>query len=262
MEASSDTQITWRFYFLLFSFQFPLSTFIVPPEQQHHAERRGLATTVYEPLLRAPAYKQLIDLFVPSFKPAPSFASSPTTRISQAAMAHTSAHFAIVLAVLLSLSCSAIAGRRGLIASGASSVRRYQASSTLASSNRALTGSCALRADVSSTYQSFTFTSSVAGIPIGKSATVTAAGFYRLSTGALVKAIPCTAKADTATGTWSCNANGGAQLTSAYVPINPIEPLKSAGVFTSPSSFYFSVNVDGVEVKGNVVASVGQYYLQ
>ncbi|CAI5511035.1 unnamed protein product [Closterium sp. Naga37s-1] len=140
--------------------------------------------------------------------------------------------------------------------------RADQASSTLASSNRALTGSCALRADVSSTYQSFTFTSSVAGIPIGKSATVTAAGFYRLSTGALVKAIPCTAKADTATGTWSCNANGGAQLTSAYVPINPIEPLKSAGVFASPSSFFFSVNVDGVEVKGNVVASVGQYYLQ
>ncbi|CAI5477590.1 unnamed protein product [Closterium sp. Yama58-4] len=164
-------------------------------------------------------------------------------------MAHTFAHFAIVLAVLLSLSCSAIAGRRELIASGATAVKRYVASaSTLASSNRALTGSCSLRADV------------VAGIPVGKSATVTAAGFYRVSTGALVKAIPCTAKADTATGTWSCDADGGAQLTSAYVPIDPISV--SAGVYASPSSFYFSVKVDGVEVKGKVVASIGRYYVQ
>ncbi|CAI5477602.1 unnamed protein product [Closterium sp. Yama58-4] len=178
-------------------------------------------------------------------------------------MAHTFAHFAIVLAVLLSLSCSAIAGRRELIASGATAVKRYVASaSTLASSNRALTGSCSLRADVTSTYQSFTYTLSVAGIPVGKSATVTAAGFYRVSTGALVKAIPCTAKADTATGTWSCDADGGAQLTSAYVPIDPISALVSAGVYASPSSFYFSVKVDGVEVKGNVVASIGRYYVQ
>ncbi|CAI5460811.1 unnamed protein product [Closterium sp. Yama58-4] len=158
-----------------------------------------------------------------------------------------------------SLACSAVAGRRELIASGATAVRRYVASATsLASGNRALTGSCSLRADLTSTYQSFTYTLSIAGITIGKTATVTDAGFYKVSTGALVKSIPCTAKANTATGTWTCTADGGAQISSVYAPVDPISVLVSAGVYASPSSFYFSVKVDGVKVKGNVAASIAQ----
>ncbi|CAI7839830.1 unnamed protein product [Closterium sp. NIES-53] len=62
------------------------------------------------------------------------------------------------------------------------SIKRYEAWSTVSSSTGVLTGSSSLRADVTPVSQTLSFTFSVAGIAVGKTPSVSTSGFYTSDT--------------------------------------------------------------------------------
>ncbi|CAI5476496.1 unnamed protein product [Closterium sp. Yama58-4] len=164
-------------------------------------------------------------------------------------MAHASLRTVIVLAMLLSLACSAIAGRHLLQTSNT----RYLATSD-ASSISGMTGSSILDSNVTVTLQTSSFIFRITGV-YGTSPSISSPGYYR-STGALLAELPCTFQAEATSGSWNCTLQEKVTLTSAYQPSGTIKTFVNAGLFTKPSSFYVKVTVNGIVLKGWLSASV------
>ncbi|CAI5523753.1 unnamed protein product [Closterium sp. Naga37s-1] len=130
---------------------------------------------------------------------------------------------AFVLAVLLSLTCSAIAGRHLLQITGT----RYHAFSKLYTTNFVLGGKATLSANVMTTVQSTSFTITLTGVPDGSTPTFTTPGYYNSTSGAL--------------------------------PVGTLKTLIDAKLFKQPTAFLFSFKVDDVLVTAKVSASYSSY---
>ncbi|CAI5471991.1 unnamed protein product [Closterium sp. Yama58-4] len=160
------------------------------------------------------------------------------------AMAHTSLRFAIVLATLLSLSCSAIAGRHLLQTSNT----RYQAMARVASKFRTMPGESSLYAEVTAKFQNISFDFHFEGLAPKAYATLPA--FYESATGYYVAGIPCHVTIDRVKGTWNCTGSQSTALTTPYKPVGSFRFLVDAGPFNNPSAFYVGVTVDQAIVAG------------
>ncbi|CAI5473969.1 unnamed protein product [Closterium sp. Yama58-4] len=168
-----------------------------------------------------------------------------------AIMAPTSLRPAFVLAVLLSLTCNAIAGRHLLQTSNT----RYQSSSKLSSNTGNLFGSCTLDAKVTAIDQTTSLAVRVTGVK-SWAPSISFPSYYRNSTGSLVAQFPCKYKPEATSGTWSCTIYEKVALSSPYQPVGGIESLVTSGMFVKPSDFYVQINVDGVAVEGKIIPSV------
>ncbi|CAI5952357.1 unnamed protein product [Closterium sp. NIES-64] len=162
---------------------------------------------------------------------------------------------AFVLAVLLSLTCSAIAGRHLLQITGT----RYHAFSKLYTTNFVLGGKATLSANVMTTVQSTSFTITLTGVPDGSTPTFTTPGYYNSTSGALVAEFPCTFQLDATSGNYYVNIGENATLTTAYQPVGTLKTLIDAKLFKQPTAFLFSFKVDDVLVTAKVSASYSSY---
>ncbi|CAI5534782.1 unnamed protein product [Closterium sp. Naga37s-1] len=158
-------------------------------------------------------------------------------------------------AVLLSLACSAIAGR--ILLTGLNT--RYRATSKPFSAS-GLTGSCILDANVT-TYQTFSFFFRVMGVPYTSEPTFDTPGYYDTMTDALVVEFPnCTFYREPTLDNWNCTVvDKPIKLPTPYQPVNTLRKLVDAGLFTYPGDFYVGVNVNGEPVVGAIGATMMKF---
>ncbi|CAI5493239.1 unnamed protein product [Closterium sp. Naga37s-1] len=161
----------------------------------------------------------------------------------------------LVLAVLLSLTCSAIAGRHLLQTDNTF----YHATSNMCSTGK-MTASCTLDANVTTTYQVTNFTIRVSGAPVSSATTITNPKIYTYGTGNTVVEFNCTFTADPKSSTYSCNVAEKVSLTYASKPVGTLKALIDAGLLKNPPPLLVSVQVSGVtNIKGSVSATATSY---
>ncbi|CAI5471993.1 unnamed protein product [Closterium sp. Yama58-4] len=146
---------------------------------------------------------------------------------------------ALVLAVLLSLTCSAVAGRHLLQTAGNTF---YHATSSMCSTGK-MTASLTLDANVTSTDQVTNFTIRISNAPVSSATTITNPKIYSYGTGATVAQFSCTYTADSRTSIYTCNVVEKVSLTYAYKPVGTLKALIDAGLLKSPSPLRVSVQL-------------------
>ncbi|CAI5466453.1 unnamed protein product [Closterium sp. Yama58-4] len=176
-------------------------------------------------------------------------------RPPKAAKAKMSLRPAFVLAVLLSLTCSAVAGRHLLQTANTF----YHATSSMTSTGK-MTASLTLDANVTTTYQVTNFTIRISGAPVSSATTITNPRVYTYGTGATVAEFSCTFTADLRTSIYTCNVVEKVSLTYASKPVGTLKALIDAGLLKSPPPLLVSVQVSGVTtIKGTLSATATSY---
>ncbi|CAI5471875.1 unnamed protein product [Closterium sp. Yama58-4] len=170
-------------------------------------------------------------------------------------MAHTSLRPALVIAVLLSLACSANAGRHLL--SGEGVTFRYQVFATLEKTGN-LTGSCTLDANVKETTQTTSFVFSFTGVN-GTNLTFSGPAYYFRSNDSFIAGFrPCKFVA-VASGSWKCTFHEEITLPSdmPYEPQSQLGALNYAGIFTAEASgIYVAVILNNnMAIRGSIQRS-------
>ncbi|CAI5477161.1 unnamed protein product [Closterium sp. Yama58-4] len=172
-------------------------------------------------------------------------------------MAQMSLRPAFVLAVLLSLTCGAIAGRH-LLQTGST---YYKATSTVTNLKYATTVSTTLTVNVTTTYQFTDFNVRITGSRATKATDFYGPAYLDHSNGLKVVAqMTCTfTLIHPSTNEWGCHNVDKVSLIDASQPVSTLKTLIDAGMFKNPSNFTFGLKVIGVVMEGPVSTTVTSY---
>ncbi|CAI5943551.1 unnamed protein product [Closterium sp. NIES-65] len=79
---------------------------------------------------------------------------------------------------------------------------------------------------------------------------------YHTTAGQLIAEFTCVPKPTSTLGTYRCTASTLANITVPFRPVSRVKALVDAGFFSNPTSFYSSIKVNGVALRGDIIASV------
>ncbi|CAI5471227.1 unnamed protein product [Closterium sp. Yama58-4] len=99
------------------------------------------------------------------------------------------------------------------------------------------------------------FTLSITGVPDDPAPVFSNVSYYT-SAGQLVVEFACAPTATSTPGAYFCSAKQVVNLSDMNTPGNRFKVLVDAGLFSNPKGFYAAINVNGTELRGEIITTI------